>query len=321
MTDKVNNRSIRRCKNPKQKRRRDLLQYIYEHPYKSIKELEKETDNIHIRSDLSLLRKNNLVKREYGKRNSKYLAPDFNLEQIIKNPIIRDDLFDNKNYVNILLHIKNNSGISFTEIKNVFKLANGATQYFTGVLEDEGYITSKKIDKFRRFFMVEYNKPEFISRIKKNNTYTSKKEKLVKLVWDSPGLSQIEIAKKMNTTTQTINFHIKKLKEKEILKYKKIGKATYIYPIKENLISEYSDILFNLSQLDVKALQTIYESQELPLNKKELSERLDVNYFKLYDHLRKLNVLELIQSEKYVGNQTVLSLTETGYIYAKNKFE
>ncbi|MEW5760824.1 MAG: winged helix-turn-helix transcriptional regulator, partial [Candidatus Thermoplasmatota archaeon] len=127
--------------------------------------------------------------------------------------INESDLFKNATRANIYALIINKPGITFSSITRELKLENGTATHHIYILEREGYIKSKKTGKYRRYYQTGF----------KASGLNDIQDKIVSAIVENPGISQTEIAIKLDLSRQVVNFHLKGLISMEAIKLEKNG--------------------------------------------------------------------------------------------------
>ena len=118
--------------------------------------------------------------------------------------INQTDILTNSTRVMILSFIDENPGTYFSTMRNELGLGNGSAMYHLSVLEKNGYIRSKKVGKYRRY----YTPDQELSDL------TEKEERVLEIVSNEEGLSQSDIAQQLNLSRQTVHYSIKSLVSK-----------------------------------------------------------------------------------------------------------
>lgn len=122
----------------------------------------------------------------------------------------------------ILGYVKQNPGESYNNIKRDLEMSNGKLAYHLSVLEKGGFLKSVTDGMYRRYY----------PKKMKVSTYgriTSVQEELLRRIEETPGITQKDLSNIVNLSTATINYHIRKLKEKEILTTKRTGIFIHYY--------------------------------------------------------------------------------------------
>lgn len=146
----------------------------------------------------------------------------------------------------ILEYIQKNPGITFRKLAEELNLGIGNLQYHLNVLEKNGLIKSKKVGGKRHIFPAEFEKEyEALLRVISNKT-----QRKILLLLATGSKTQTEIAKELNLTQATINYHMKILNENNIVERERDGKNV-VYTLKYDIstiirvISEYRPSLWD----------------------------------------------------------------------------
>lgn len=122
----------------------------------------------------------------------------------------------------ILGYIKQNPGESYNNIKRDLEMSNGKLAYHLSVLEKGGFIKSVTDGMYRRYY----------SKKIKVSTYgriTSVQEELLRRIQETPGITQKDLSKIVSLSTATINYHMRKLTQKELIFSKRTGIFIHYY--------------------------------------------------------------------------------------------
>jgi len=121
-------------------------------------------------------------------------------------------------------HIQSKPGTHFNEIRKTLKLGNGNLAYHLYKLEKEGFITSKRDKRNRRFYPVGVEVPEE-DGIKLSKT----QENILDYIERHPKSGQKEIASELKESQQTISYNINVLVREGFLKEDKFkGTKRYL---------------------------------------------------------------------------------------------
>jgi predicted transcriptional regulator len=138
--------------------------------------------------------------------------------------IKKDQVLDNEIRGMIRGYIIANPGDNYNSIKRALGLNNGALAYHLKVLEKARIIKSRQNGMYKRFYPARMNIP------RENGTQISEIQRLVLTkVMESPGISQKEIAKLLGLSKGVINYHVRILNGKKMLKVEKRGRKTQCY--------------------------------------------------------------------------------------------
>ena len=137
-------------------------------------------------------------------------------------------VLDHQTRGKILGYIQSEPGMHYNELKKNLELNNGTLSYHLRVLEREKHIKSLNKGTYKFFFPGKFNLP---SKFFKMNEI----QKLIfKKIIEKPGISQKRITKELGSSTSTVNYNIKILEKKRIVKMERIGKETKWYINQEN---------------------------------------------------------------------------------------
>lgn len=146
---------------------------------------------------------------------------------------------DRKNYNNektenrnrIYEYIKNNQGAHLRMIAKDLELAMGNTQHHLSVLENSGKIKSRRMNLRRHYYTVEISDTkEIILAFLKHET---ERDILIYLV-EHPYSTQTDIVNFVHFSAPTINWHMSRLIEAELVLAEKKGRSI-TYHIKGNV--------------------------------------------------------------------------------------
>jgi predicted transcriptional regulator len=138
--------------------------------------------------------------------------------------IRKDAVLDNFTRGMIYGFIMSNPGVHYNFIKQKLGLNNGSIVYHLTVLERQELIKSEKVGLYKRFYPVGLTLSE-TGIMELNET----QERLLDIVRDNPGLTQRELAERMNLSTRVINYHVGLLQRARLVSLEKAGKVTKCY--------------------------------------------------------------------------------------------
>jgi WD40 repeat protein/DNA-binding transcriptional ArsR family regulator len=117
-----------------------------------------------------------------------------------------------------------NPGDNYNSIKKALGLNNGSLAYHLKVLERAELIKSRQDGMFKRFYPAGMRIPH------ENGGEISEIQRVLLLeIAGSPGISQKEIAALLGLSKGVVNYHVKILRDKKMLKIEKRGRKTYCY--------------------------------------------------------------------------------------------
>lgn len=121
--------------------------------------------------------------------------------------------------------IENNPGTHYTEIMKNLGIGNGTLSHHLHMLEKMNMIKSRREGfRHRAFYLTSEQYPE-------GETFrlTTMQSDILNLIKENNGISEKEIISKLGEKQQTINYNIKMLQRKDIIRLEKKGRETYCY--------------------------------------------------------------------------------------------
>jgi DNA-binding MarR family transcriptional regulator len=150
--------------------------------------------------------------------------------------IKKEEVLDNEIRGMIRGYIIANPGDNYNSIKRALGLNNGALAYHLKVLEKAKIIKSRQNGMYKRFYPASMKIPH------ENGMQISEIQKLVLAkVKESPGISQKEIARLLGLSKGVINYHVKVLFSKNMLRMEKRGRRTQCY-VNSHIIDDIKNI-------------------------------------------------------------------------------
>jgi DNA-binding MarR family transcriptional regulator len=107
-------------------------------------------------------------------------------------------------------------GENYSSIKKAMGVENGTLTHHLYILEREGFVTSRVDGRNKRFY------PVGVAAEKKTKASMIQKA-ILKMIRQSPDLTQTEIAVALGTSKQVVNYHIKSLLSAGLLSVEKNG--------------------------------------------------------------------------------------------------
>ena len=138
--------------------------------------------------------------------------------------IKKDEVLDNFTRGAIFGFIVANPGAHYNLIKQELMLNNGAIIYHLDILERKGYISSEKAGIFKKYYPKGFKKEGGILE-----TLTDLQRRIFHEIEASPGVSQKEIANRMNITARALNYHIKTLLKGQLIMLERVGRRTLCF--------------------------------------------------------------------------------------------
>ena len=167
----------------------------------------------------------------------------------------------------ILLHIKENPGCYLRQIKNDLNLSMGSIQYHLNKLENGGKITSQRSGLHKHYFPIGVfndNEKEIVRFL----TLETSRE-IIMFITEQGNPTQTDIVKKIDISSSSINWHLKRMLNSKLIEEIKDGKfkryvlnsevsSTYIgkllknyYPsIWDKWSNRLAEMFLNLSSID-----------------------------------------------------------------------
>jgi predicted transcriptional regulator len=145
-----------------------------------------------------------------------------------------DEVLENENRNKIIDLILNEPGIHFNELLRKTELAAGNLVWHLDILETYKVIGKKRIGNFIAYFPYYQKNP--ISNIDLQLSKSKLTLEILEMIEKEPGLWNNLITGRLKVDHKTINYHIQKLLELDLINIKKDGRKKKLYP---NLDSEY----------------------------------------------------------------------------------
>lgn len=121
-------------------------------------------------------------------------------------------------------YIMANPGEHYNAIKEALGLTNGSLAHHLRTLEREEFVKSKRFGLYRRFY------PSYMQLPDENFFHMNDVQRMiVEIIKNSPGISQKEIADRLNVTPPTINYHINILHRNSLVSVVKRGRMTHCF--------------------------------------------------------------------------------------------
>jgi len=114
-----------------------------------------------------------------------------------------------------------NPGEHYNQIKDALCLNNGSLAYHLRVLEREGYVKSLREGVYKRFYPASATMP--VDRL------TPMERLIMREIKDRVGITQKEIAERIEESPQVVNYHIKNLESKGTIRLERYGRETLCY--------------------------------------------------------------------------------------------
>jgi DNA-binding transcriptional ArsR family regulator len=145
-----------------------------------------------------------------------------------------DEVLENENRNKIIDLILEEPGIHFNELLRKTKLAAGNLVWHLDILETYKIIGKKRIKNYIAYFPYYQKNP--LSNIDLQLSKSKLTLEILEMIEEEPGIWNNIITGRLKVDHKTINYHIQKLIELDLIHLKKDGRKKKIYP---NLDSEY----------------------------------------------------------------------------------
>ncbi|MFX0000585.1 MAG: winged helix-turn-helix transcriptional regulator [Candidatus Hodarchaeota archaeon] len=145
-----------------------------------------------------------------------------------------DEVLENENRNKIIELILTEPGIHFNELLRKTGLAAGNLVWHLDILQTYKIIGKKRIGNFIAYFPYYQKNP--ISNVDLKLQKSKLTLEILEMIEDRPGIWNNLITKKFKVDHKTIQYHLNKLKELDLIRLEKEGRKKKIYP---NLDSDY----------------------------------------------------------------------------------
>jgi len=141
--------------------------------------------------------------------------------------IRKDDVLDHFVRGEIYGLVKSDPGICYNEIMKKLDVKNGTLSYHLHKLEKMEMIKSRREGlKYRAFYSKDLKFPK-----EERFRLTEIQINILNIIKENDGITQREIAKKLNMKPQTINYNIKVLRQSELIRLRRMGRKTACYSL------------------------------------------------------------------------------------------
>ncbi len=141
----------------------------------------------------------------------------------------RRSVLDNLNRKNIFEHVKANPGVHFNKLLRDLEMQPGALSYHLNVLEKKEYVKSIQDGNYRRFFLYGASTDFKIA-------LTSIQLRILSIVNERPGISQSKISESIGKNRMLINYHVKILRDADIISVEKSGRESLCFTTSSAMI-------------------------------------------------------------------------------------
>lgn len=143
---------------------------------------------------------------------------------VIYTRLKEDDLLKQKNRKKIYDYIMNNPGDHFREIQRAVELEVGTLSHHLNILEKEQLIVSEQDGNNRLFWVAGVKRDTDkirLSRIQEN---------ILKEIQKEPGITQVQIAKRIGVSRKVVFYHVKFLTKAKMVMEEKVKRRAHYYP-------------------------------------------------------------------------------------------
>ncbi|MFX1288535.1 MAG: winged helix-turn-helix transcriptional regulator [Promethearchaeota archaeon] len=160
--------------------------------------------------------RNYFIRRSYINEGSSYLT--------------LADIFQNENRINILKEILNNPGVHHNELLRSCNLNKGQLQWHLDTLLKHSIIKKEKHGQYTIYFPITTS-AEAIEAFKNQFAKSKTTLEILNIIRKNPGITSAKISRNINLSRNSINYHIKKLLEKRLIRLEKNGRINELYLI------------------------------------------------------------------------------------------
>ncbi|MCF2139499.1 MAG: winged helix-turn-helix transcriptional regulator [Candidatus Lokiarchaeota archaeon] len=146
-----------------------------------------------------------------------------------------EDVLENENRSKVIDLIVENPGIHFSELLRQTQLAPGNLNWHLEILERYKIIKSEIVGKYVMYFPYHGKNPLSNIDLKLQKSKTTME--ILEIIQTTPGLSQNQIAKKIEKNHKTVKYHLDKLIKADLIKKRQEGRKSLLYPTIEDLDS------------------------------------------------------------------------------------
>ncbi len=141
----------------------------------------------------------------------------------------RSELLDNDKRRAIYEKISEDPGINLRNLADELDLAWGTLLHHLRKLEDNHLVTSERFGKYRRFFLngSTYSEDE---QARLAALATPSTARVAEYILDNPGANQSEIGDAIGVTASTVLFHVRRLKDVDLVEEEREGRYVHYYP-------------------------------------------------------------------------------------------
>jgi DNA-binding MarR family transcriptional regulator len=121
-------------------------------------------------------------------------------------------------------YIRNHPGTHYNALRGYLRLTNGTLTYHLRTLEMQGFIKSKREGMYRRYYEIGVRAEPGIGI-----RYSRLQYRILDTVGTAPGLSQTDLARKLELPLSVLNYNMKELKKVGAVRVEVVGKRQHCY--------------------------------------------------------------------------------------------
>ncbi len=143
---------------------------------------------------------------------------------VLYSRLREEELLKQEKRKRIYEHITENPGIHFRGIQKELGLEVGTLSHHMNILEKEQLIVSEQDRNNRRFWVAGVNRDleqVRLSRIQEN---------ILKEIQAEPGITQVQISKRLGVSRKVVFYHVKFLASSEMVSEEKVKRRAHYYP-------------------------------------------------------------------------------------------
>ncbi|MFX1274308.1 MAG: winged helix-turn-helix transcriptional regulator [Promethearchaeota archaeon] len=145
-----------------------------------------------------------------------------------------EEVLENENRSTILDLILSEPGIHFNELLRKTNISPGNLVWHLDVLLSYKIIGKKRFENYLVYFPYYQENP--LSNIDLKLQKSELTLKLLKIIKKNPGVCNIQIAKQLNINRKTIQYHLQKLLDHNLITKEKVGRKNHLYIKPDKLI-------------------------------------------------------------------------------------
>jgi predicted transcriptional regulator len=146
---------------------------------------------------------------------------------VLYSRIHRDKVLDHFVRGQIYGHIKTNPGATFTEIGEVLGVSNGVLTHHLYTLERMEFVRSEREGRWKRFYARDAPKT------RQGVLVSTLQKEILEIIRGEPGISQSDLAERLGTKRQNVNYNVQKLVHTGLVKLEGFGFRKRCLPLGE----------------------------------------------------------------------------------------